>query len=273
MKFFLDLFKGIIIGIGSVSPGVSGGAFAVMLGVYDKLTDAIANVFHNFKRKVITLFPLGLGIVIGILGFSRIMKYLFEFHESQVKFLFIGLMCGTIPSVIKDANKRGFKIPYLIPLIIAFGMTTVFTLLENNVINMIPDTSPGLPALLIYGAIIGFGTIVPGVSSSFILMYIGVYEALLDGLVSFNLMIIIPVGLGFGLSILLFARIINFLFRRAYGYTYYAVLGFVLSSIIAIVPSTQLGLELVFGIVYSVLGISISLGCGKLSTNMVGARN
>lgn len=273
MKFLVDLLKGIIIGIGSVSPGVSGGAFAVMLGVYDKLTYAIANVFHNFKRKVITLFPLGLGIVIGILGFSRIMKYLFEFHEWQVKFLFIGLMCGTIPSVIKDANNKGFKTSYLIPFIIAFGMTTAFTVLEDNIINMIPDTSPGLLALIIYGAIIGFGTIVPGVSSSFILMYIGVYEILLDGLVSLDLMIIIPVGVGFGLSILLFARMINFLFRKAYGYTYYAVLGFVLGSIIAIVPPTQFGLEFVFGIVYCAIGIVISAGCGKLSMGRVSARN
>ena len=71
--------------MGAVAPGVSGGSFAVMLGVYDKLTDAIANIFYNLANKIRTLFPLGIGICFGVLGFSRVMKYLFEHYESQVK--------------------------------------------------------------------------------------------------------------------------------------------------------------------------------------------
>ncbi len=263
MNFLWDFVKGVIIGIGAVAPGVSGGTFAVMLGVYNKLTNAIANIFHNFKRKVIMIFPLGLGIVFGVLAFSRIMKYLFEYHETVVKFLFIGLMIGTIPSVIRDANKKGFKTFYLIPCLITFCITIVFTILENNVINVIPESRPDLLALIVYGAIIGFGTIVPGVSSSFILMYLGAYETLLDGLVSMDYMIIIPVGLGFGLSILLFAKFINSLFKKAYGFTYYTVLGFVLGSIIAIIPSVEFSLDLILGIICCVLGCILTYSLGQ----------
>ena len=81
-------------------------------------------------------------------------------------------------------------------------------ILEKSVIDVIPEANPSLLALVTYGVIIGFGTIVPGVSSSFILMYIGAYEILLDGIVGLDFMVLIPVGLGFGLSILLFAKII-----------------------------------------------------------------
>lgn len=254
LKFLTDFLKGIIIGIGAVAPGVSGGTFAVVLGVYSRLTNAIANVFHDFFRKVRMLFPLGMGIVFGVLAFSRVMKYLFEYHETNIKFLFIGLMLGTIPLVIKDANKKGFKKSYLMPCIAAFSMTLSFTILEDNVIDVIPETSPGLLALIVYGVIIGFGTIVPGVSSSFILMFIGAYGTLLDALVSLDLMIIIPVGIGFGLSILLFAKIINYLFDKIYGFTYYAILGFVFGSMIAIIPRVELRFEIVFGIIYCIIG-------------------
>lgn len=260
MKFLSDLLKGIIIGIGAVAPGVSGGTFAVMLGVYDKLTDAIANIFNNIHKKILVLLPLGIGVGIGILGFSKIMKSLFENHEAQVKLLFIGLMLGTIPSIIKAANKRGFKNKYLVPCIFTFCITTVFTILENRVINIIPESQPGLIALLIYGAIIGFGTIVPGISSSFILMYIGAYETLLDGIVSMDLALIIPVGVGFGLSIILFAKLINFLFGRFYGYTYYAVIGFITGSILAILPAIEFTYNFLIGIVFCAIGFWFTYG-------------
>ncbi|NLJ96180.1 MAG: DUF368 domain-containing protein [Clostridiales bacterium] len=264
MKFLSDFIKGIIIGIGAVAPGVSGGSFAVMLGVYDKLTDAIANIFHNLINKIKTLFPLGIGICVGVLGFSRVMKYLFEHHESQVKFLFIGLMLGTLPYVFKEANKKGFKRTYILPCIIAFSITVLFMILENSIIDIIPESSPSLIALIIYGVIIGFGTIVPGVSSSFILMYIGAYEMLLDGIVSMDLMVIMPVGVGFGLSILLFANIINYLFKKAYGYTYYAILGFVMGSIISIAPPLDISMEFLFGFLICLVGCMVSYKLSRL---------
>lgn len=265
MKFLWDFIKGAIIGIGGVAPGVSGGTFAVMLGVYDKITYAIANFFKdikNIKKTVITFLPLALGMGAGFLAFGNIMKYLFEHHEIQVKLLFIGLMLGSLPSVFKEANKQGFKKYYIIPSIITLGITVLFMILENSVIDIVPEGNPGIIALMIYGAIIGFGTIVPGISSSFILMYFGAYEVLLDGLVYMNLMVLIPVGLGLGLSILLFAKIISYLFKKFYGITYYTVLGFVLGSIIIIFPGVNFDLGYLIGIVLGVLGF---YGSYKLS--------
>ncbi|MDF2520155.1 MAG: hypothetical protein K0R84_783 [Clostridia bacterium] len=258
MNFLSDFVKGMIIGIGAVAPGVSGGTFAVVLGIYDKLTDAIADIFHNFKRKLLLLFPLALGIGAGVLGFSKVMKYLFEYHEAQVKFLFIGLMIGTLPSVVKEANKHGFKKSYLLPCIITFGISVLFVMLENSVINIIPESNPGLAALIVYGVIIGFGTIVPGISSSFILMYIGAYEILLDGIASLNFAVLIPVAIGFALSVLFFAKLISLLFKKIYGYTYYSVLGFVLGSIITIFPDIEASMQYVAGIIICIIGFYLS---------------
>ena len=263
MNFFKEFIKGIIIGIGAIAPGVSGGTFAVMFGVYDKLTDAIANIFNNFKKKVLILFPLGIGACAGILGFSNIMKYLFEHHETQITFLFIGLMLGTLPSVIKEANKDGFKKQFLLPCIIAFIVTSLFSVLEGSVLNIIPKDNPSLIALVIYGIIIGFGTIVPGISSSVILMFLGAYRIVLDAIASIDLVILIPAGIGFSFSILLFAKVINFLFKKIYGYTYYTILGFVLGSIIAILPSMTFTLEYLLGMVICIIGFYLSYGFSK----------
>lgn len=263
MDFLKDFIKGIIIGIGAIAPGVSGGTFAVIFGVYDKLTNAIANIFNNFKKKLLILLPVGLGVCVGVLGFSRIVKYLFEHHEVEIIFLFIGLMIGTLPSVVKEANKKGFRRRYLLLFIIAFSVTTLFTILENSVIDIIPQSSHSFISLITYGVIIGFGTIVPGISSSFILMYIGAYGIVIEAISNIDLIILIPVGIGFGISILLFARLISFLFKRFYGYTYYTILGFVLGSIITILPRVEFSLEYLLGMVICLIGFLISYGFSK----------
>jgi putative membrane protein len=263
MNFLSDFIKGIVIGIGAVAPGVSGGTFAVILGIYKKLTDAIANIFKDFRKKIIMLFPLGLGAVVGVLIFSKVMKYLFENYNAEVKYLFIGLMIGTLPAVFKEANKKGFKKIYILPCIITLGITVLFMILENGVINIIGEGKTGLMELLIYGAITGFGTIIPGISSSFMLMYIGAYEVMLDAIVNFDLMLLIPIGVGFALSILMFAKLISLLFKRFYGYTYYAVLGFVIGSIITIFPGIEFNLEYIIGLLLCVIGFYLSFGLTK----------
>jgi len=258
MNFIYGLLKGMAMGVGAIAPGVSGGALAVIFGIYERLTDAIAHVFKNFKENVIFFFPIGVGGVIGVLAFSRVINYLFENYNVEVKYLFIGLMVGTIPSVFRHANKRGYKRKYLVPLILTLGVTMIFTVMENSTINVVPDGDPSLVQLLLYGAIVGFGTIIPGISASFILMYLGGYKTLLSAIANIEIAVIIPVGIGFVLSIILFAKLINMLFERAYGYTYYAVIGFVIGSILAIFPGIEFSLKYLFCVLFLIIGFFIS---------------
>lgn len=265
MNFFSGFIKGLLIGMGAVAPGVSGGALAVIFGIYERITDAIAGIFKNFKENAVFFLPIALGGGVGVLAFSKVMKYLFQYYDVQVKYLFIGLMIGTLPSVFKQANRRGFRSIYILPCIAAFGMTIFSIIIENGGIGIIPEASPGVLWLTIYGAIIGIGTIVPGISASFVLMYIGAYQVVLDGIADLNFSVLIPVGIGFAVSIVLFAKLISLLFKRFYGYTYYTVLGFVLGSIIAIFPGIAFDLEYLTSIVLFIIGFYLSYSLSKFS--------
>ncbi len=267
MRFLSDFIKGLFIGIGAVAPGVSGGALAVIFGIYEKITDAIADVFKDFKKNVIFFFPIALGGGVGVLAFSKVMKYLFLHYDVQVKYLFIGLMIGTLPSVLRQANKKGFKRIYILPCIIAFGMTLLAIALENGGINIIPEAKPGMLQLAAYGAIIGLGTIVPGISASFVLMYIGAYQVVLEGISNIDMTVLVPVGVGFVVSIILFAKLISLLFKRIYGYTYYAVLGFVMGSIIAIFPGIEFNLKYLISIFIFAVGFYLSLTLSNYMKN------
>lgn len=265
LNFLSGFIKGLLIGMGAVAPGVSGGSLAVIFGLYERITDAIADVFKDFKKNAIFFFPIALGGGIGVLAFSRIMDYLFKYYDVQIKYLFVGLMIGTLPSVFRQANRRGFKKIYILPCIIAFGMTLLAIALEKSGVNVIPDASPGLLQLAVYGAIIGIGTIVPGISASFVLMYLGAYHIVLEGIANIDFTVLIPVGAGFAISIVLFAKLISRLFKRAYGYTYYAVLGFVIGSIIAIFPGIAFDLKYLISLLLFAIGFFVSYSLSRYS--------
>ncbi len=104
MNFIIGFLKGLAMGAGAIAPGVSGGALAVIFGLYDKLANFIAHLSKNFKENLLYFLPVGLGGVAGILVFSRLIEYLFNFYEIEVRYAFVGLMLGTLPSVVKQAN-------------------------------------------------------------------------------------------------------------------------------------------------------------------------
>ena len=63
---FLNMLKGIGIGIANVIPGFSGGTMAVMLKIYDLFVYSFANIFNDFKNVVKKCWSLFVGILIGI---------------------------------------------------------------------------------------------------------------------------------------------------------------------------------------------------------------
>ena len=121
MNFVFNLLKGFGLGAGCILPGVSSGALCVIFGIYDKLVNSVLNIFKDFKKNFTFLFPIFLGIGIGVFVFGNILKYLFINYESTIKFTFAGLILGSIPSLFKTSNKdKGFRLHYLIYTIITF---------------------------------------------------------------------------------------------------------------------------------------------------------
>ncbi|NLX61540.1 MAG: DUF368 domain-containing protein [Tissierellia bacterium] len=257
-KVMSNFLKGLTIGAAAIAPGVSGGALAVILGIYEKITYAIGNIFKNFKKNLIYLAPYGFGALCGVLIFSNIFKYLFKHYNVEVRYLFIGLMLGTFPSLFKRANKKGFRKSYIALFILTFSITFLFAFMENRLINIIPDGQPSILELIICGLVVGFGTIIPGVSSSVILIYLGYYEIVLEALASLNIPMLIPIGLGFIICFLLLSKLISMLFERVYGLTYYGILGFVLGSIVPIFPGFQFSLRYIVGLIIMIISIGSS---------------
>lgn len=133
MTFIKDFIKGIAIGAGAILPGISSGVICVIFGIYETLINCVLNFFKNAKENFKILFPIALGSLCGILLFGNILKYLFYAYPIQTKFIFIGLILGNIPALIKKAcSKQAFNIYNLIYLFVAFFIGVFLVVLENN---------------------------------------------------------------------------------------------------------------------------------------------
>lgn len=248
-----NFFVGFFVGIGAVAPGISGGAIAVIFGLYEKITTAIATFYKDFWKKIKFLLPLAIGAVVGIILFADVIVFLFEHYESLMKSLFVGLMFGTLPSLTRTAKKKGFSWWYMLLAFVAAVVTVFLTMAENLQYSGDIHSMP-VHMLLICGAILGVGTIVPGISSSFILMSMGLYESVMLVINKMDIAGIIPIGIGFVLSFLLLSNIVSWLYKKAYGAMSFTVLGLLCGSIVAVFPPISMNFKFMTSIAIMVIG-------------------
>lgn len=239
MSFLFSIVKGILIGIGAVVPGISSGVLCVIFGIYERLVDSVLGLFNNFKKNTAFLFPIVLGTIIGFLLFGNVLNYAFTNFESECKLLFLGLILGSIPSLFKNTNlKNKFKLHYLIYTLSAFLLGLLLFLLESKISNFNFINNYNILYLFLSGFAMSAGIIIPGVSSTVILMFFGIYEIYLQSLATLNLAILTPIAFGCFSGSFIFLLLIKFLFKKYYVQTSYSIIGFVLGSVFVLVPNS-----------------------------------
>jgi len=257
-RFLQRIGAGALIGLGSIIPGVSGGVLAVTMGLYERILESITGFFRDPRRNIIFLMPLGIGAGISILAFSNIVAWSMAHYGDQILFLFIGIVVGGIPSLLRKANSQGFKLHLLLAFLLGLALILLPARLELLASPNQSNGSINFVMALICGFILAVGTIVPGMSTSFILMYLGTYEGILRAISRLNIPVLFPMGIGFLLGALAIVKLVAYLFSRHQGYAYYGVLGLLMGSILLIFPAIQVNLILLINILLFLIGYGLS---------------
>lgn len=252
---------GLLIGIGCVLPGVSGGVMAVSFGLYKPMLDATLGFFSDPRRHTRFLLPLALGGGVGFYLGAAALGFLMERYSAELLFLFIGFILGGAGRVVRRANEGGFRPRYLLALALGVALALALTLAPGSGAEV---EGLNLPQSLMAGAIQGFSTVVPGVSGSFLLIYLGWYQAYLNAISTLSISVIAPVALGFAVSALVCMRGARWLFDRYPAYAQYGVLGFLLVSTFLIVPPFGAGAALIARAICLALGIPGALWMNRL---------
>lgn len=261
--WIIRLFKGILAGIGAITPGLSGGVLMVVFGIYEPLVRWLADIRQKFLPNLRYFLPIGIGGIIGVVAFSAVIDYAFGHFAAQFTWLFIGFITGTFPSLLKTAGEQGRKNwHWLLLALFAVGIYLFMTWMETiHSVTM----QPGFWGWVLSGALTGLGLVVPGMSPSNFLLYLGLYQPMANGIKNLDLSVILPLILGVVLVIFLFARLVSWLFRNHHALMYHVIIGIVIGSTAAIIPSgvNQIGVILACALLF-LMGGAASYGLAKL---------
>ncbi len=237
-----NALAGLLIGVACILPGASGGVLAVSFGLYRPMLDAVMHLFRDPKQHLRFMLSLGVwiaaGIVLGAFGLSGAMAR----YERLMLFLFTGLILGSVPDLLNEAQQRErFRLAWLLSL--AGGICLALPLCMLNGHEATVERLSPMQAL-VTGMLEGIGTVVPGVSTSFVLIRLGWYQAYLAAVSGAAVRQLVLIASGFALSAFTCMHIAQRLFDRYTGHAYYAVLGFLLVSVAVVFPGFTLSREL-----------------------------
>lgn len=235
-----NIYRGILMGISDLIPGVSGGTIAFILGIYDRLLEAISGFFsREWKKHLGFLIPLVIGVGVTLLLFSRVIEFLLENYYEATQFFFMGLILGVIPYIMKQAEvKQNFTRRHFIVLIV-IGLALASTAFIGTNEDAMPIVELSLPVFFVLffsGWLASMAMLLPGISGSFILLLLGVYSTAINALSTLNIPIIIAIGAGVMVGFIVSSKAIRYLLEHFTYVTYAAIIGLILGSLFVVFP-------------------------------------
>ena len=252
--------KGFIVGSSMMIPGVSGGSMAMILGEYDRLIAAIPSIFSKktFFSSLKYLLTFVVAALLGILIVARPLEVLIARYSLILMYLFLGAVCGTIPMMVKKAHSEGFDLPSLVYIIIGIVLVFSIELIPEGIFNPSLDVSFFDVMIQILGGIlVSIGLVLPGISTSYLLLVLGLYEPIISALSNNQFVSLIPIALGLLVGILALTKILQIAMERYPKITYMMILGFLLGSIKEIYPGFPDGWGILIAIILFIIGFIV----------------
>lgn len=282
-EFIMNILRGIVIGISNVIPGVSGGTMMVSMGIYDRLILVLTHFIKRMKEAVALLVPIGIGMLLSIAIFAKLFsEVLFPRFPLQTNLFFIGLILGGLPIIYRKVKGVSVKLPQILAFLLFFALVTVLAVVgEGNGADADIAFSVGNVLKLFGVGVIAAATmVIPGVSGSMIMMVLGYYNtiistinAFIDALRAFDIsalldtfVVLVPFGVGVAVGIVAVAKLIEFMLKKFPAVTYWAIIGLIVASPIAILIMMEIGTigvaEILSGVVLLAVGFCISMKIG-----------
>lgn len=234
ISWIARMLKGMIIALGFILPGVSGGVLAAILGIYERMIRFLARIKENFVENVLYFTPVAIGMVLGIAAFSYPVNLLLDNYKVIVLWGFAGAIIGTIPSLIKESIKESDRDRAdTITFWLSFILSGVFLYSLNGMVGTLPAN---FLSFVLAGALIALGILIPGLSPSNLLLILGLYTPMLTGFKHLDLFgTFLPIGIGGALALILFSKAMDYILKHYHSRVYHFIIGIVLSSTLLIV--------------------------------------
>nr|MBS0019471.1 DUF368 domain-containing protein [Gammaproteobacteria bacterium] len=252
-RHLLVFAKGFCMGTADVVPGVSGGTMAFILGIYQRLLEAIRafdwQLLGHLSRgqirlaidriDLLFLLFLGSGIATAVLFFTRVISLprLLQTYPEQVYGLFFGLITASVVLLFKSLSQLRFADISTVCIGMVFGWA---------IVNLVPvDTPQESWFLCLSGAVAICAMILPGISGAFVLLILNKYAFVLDAIGRIDLSVLVPFAFGAIIGLMLFSRILVWLLHHYYKQMVLGIAGVLIGSLWMMWPFQERTYELV----------------------------
>ena len=263
IRWLRDLLCGVLIGAGAILPGVSGGVLAVVFDIYRPFMEVLTHPREAIPKYWRWFLPIGLGCAIGFLGFAKGIAAAIDVSSTVTTWLFIGLIVGTVPSLFREAGKEGRSIGSWVSMAVCAGAIFFSLFYVGKVICV--TVEPNFWWYNFCGALWGMSLVIPGLTSSSVMMALGLYQPMLEGLARLDFLVLSACLPGMLLTILLLARLVSWFFRKHYSIAFHGIFGIVLASTLVIIPTSYVGAwEIVLSAVCCIGGFLLAYFMARL---------
>ncbi len=271
-RLLLLILQGAIIGIGGILPGISGGVLCVIFGLYQPVIEVLSNPLANLKYHWKLIIPVAIGVGLGFLGSAGAVSVFMERNAQAAVCVFIGLILGMIPGLWKDAGQQGRTSASVPSMAVSFALFTAFLLFLKTGVSM--NITPNTFWYGICGVAWGLSIVVPGLSSSSMLIFFGLYQPMLAGMARLDFSVLIPMGIGACLIVFTLSKAMNSLFAKHYSLASHIILGVVLATTVVIVPTDFAGTGAAAVCIACVIGgIGAAIGINRICDKIAAQRS
>jgi putative membrane protein len=277
---FVIILKGLIIGSSMSVPGVSGGTMAILLGIYDKLISAVSDFWKNIGQNTIFLLKFCLGAGIGIATLARIITWMLDTFPFPVSFFFLGAVIGGIPALYKKTKDVPWRITSGVYFLLGLVIVIAVGFIPGGSIHVVSGSGLTHYVILLFvGIIIALALVLPGISTSHMLLVLGIYDTMLNAIEHFDIVYIGVIGIFTLVGVFLITKPLEWTMKTYPHETYWIIIGFVLGStweifrdkIFKVIPSSG-GLSwwvpsVVFSIATFVLGYIAIVSLARFSND------
>ena len=255
MKLIKDILQGVAIGVANIIPGVSGGTMMVSMGIYADVISAVTAIFSHFKQSIKMLLPYAVGMLLGIVSLSFAIGYLFEYYPFQTVMLFIGLIFGGLPFILPKVAGARVTVTEILIFLAFFALIVGMEFLQQGTDKVLTADAGSILKLFLVGTVAAATMVIPGVSGSMLLMSLGYYTPIINCINEFIVAVftlrwekmrgcmgvLVPFGIGVVLGIFLISKLVEYLLSRHERKTYFAILGLLVASPIAVFSGISVG--------------------------------
>lgn len=235
IRWLRDLLCGFLIGAGAILPGVSGGVLAVVFDIYRPFMEVLTHPRTAIPKYWKWFPPIALGWCAGFLGFAKGIATAISISNTVTTWLFLGLIAGTVPALFREAGKEGRSAASWVSLLACAGAVFAGLFYVSRIAEV--TVEPNFWWYNFCGILWGMSIVIPGMTSSSVMMALGLYQPMLEGLAHMDLLVLSASLPGMFLAIVLLARLVNWFFKRHYSIAFHGILGFVLASTLVILPT------------------------------------